>query len=337
MRYSKDFELKKPHVRKKWDVGDPKNLYPIVLVHGVFGWGTEQMLAPSYWAGAESLDAQARILSPSIGPVSSAHDRAVELFYKLKGGKVDYGDDHSKECGHARFGEECEGLHSTWSEEHPVHFIGHSYGGNTILMLHHLLAEKFFPGHDTNPAWIKSVTTIASPVNGIPFFSSRFWGFSHHGFKRLSVLGLLGTRLLHLIAFLDLTGPKAFIDLRFDHWGLSWRQRGVLGGLQSLLRHDWAAFDSGDFCMDVNVVSTQRLMRAVAISPHVYYYSFTQKLTVDFLGFVLPSPRMMPALVVHCGLSILFGFPASLGGPDEHDHATLREWLHSDGVVPIRG
>lgn len=30
--------------------------------------------------------------------------RARELFYYLKGGKVDYGEEHSKACGHSQFG-----------------------------------------------------------------------------------------------------------------------------------------------------------------------------------------------------------------------------------------
>lgn len=34
------------------------------------------------------------------GPVSSMHDRACELYYTIKGGRVDYGEEHSRECGH---------------------------------------------------------------------------------------------------------------------------------------------------------------------------------------------------------------------------------------------
>lgn len=30
--------------------------------------------------------------------------RARELFYYLKGGLVDYGEEHSKACGHSQFG-----------------------------------------------------------------------------------------------------------------------------------------------------------------------------------------------------------------------------------------
>lgn len=34
------------------------------------------------------------------GPVSSMHDRACELYYTIKGGTVDYGEEHAKQHGH---------------------------------------------------------------------------------------------------------------------------------------------------------------------------------------------------------------------------------------------
>lgn len=80
----------------------------------------------SYWAGAETKDD--RILVPDLGSLTSIHDRSVkvqcvlegmriyahvlkkcvcrarELFYFLKGGRVDYGLEHSLACGHQRYG-----------------------------------------------------------------------------------------------------------------------------------------------------------------------------------------------------------------------------------------
>lgn len=87
-------------------------------------------------------------LSPSpisVGPVSSLHDRACELFYLLVGGIgtfvsssstgmimtdrgiVDYGEQHSKENAHERLGRTYEtGLYPEWSVDRPLHFLGHS-------------------------------------------------------------------------------------------------------------------------------------------------------------------------------------------------------------------
>ncbi|XP_022684259.1 uncharacterized protein LOC111257959 [Setaria italica] len=121
---------------------------PIVLVHGIFGFGkgvryrnsvpvffsrasgrgggrwvfgemprrqfcsrvfpifacfpAQRLVGLSYFAGAEKKDD--RVLVPDLGSLTSIHDRARELFYYLKGGQVDYGEDHSKACGHTRFG-----------------------------------------------------------------------------------------------------------------------------------------------------------------------------------------------------------------------------------------
>ena len=62
----------------------------IVLIPG--------FLAPTfgeklYWG--EALQDDVITVHPS--PAASAHDRACEIFYQLKGGRVDYGHEHS-EC-----------------------------------------------------------------------------------------------------------------------------------------------------------------------------------------------------------------------------------------------
>ena len=74
--------------------------YPYVLVHGLGGYGDDGDLndiAP-YW-GAETgslveyLTSEGyEVYAPSIGPVSSAWDRACELYAQLTGTVVDYGD-----------------------------------------------------------------------------------------------------------------------------------------------------------------------------------------------------------------------------------------------------
>lgn len=77
-------------------------LPPIVLVHGIFGFGQGRLGGLSYFGGAEKRDE--RVLVPDLGSLTSVYDRARELFYYLKGGQVDYGEEHSKACGHSQFG-----------------------------------------------------------------------------------------------------------------------------------------------------------------------------------------------------------------------------------------
>lgn len=85
---------------------------------------------------------------------------------------MDYGEDHSKACGHTRFGRiyhtgreilnnkyctvHCYGLSSfglivlkfgaghypVWDEHNPVHFVGHSAGAQVVRVLHQMLADK---------------------------------------------------------------------------------------------------------------------------------------------------------------------------------------------------
>ncbi|KAJ0461050.1 putative carboxylic ester hydrolase [Helianthus annuus] len=88
----------------------------------------------SYFAGAEKKDE--KVLVPDLGSLTSIYDRARELFYYLKGGQVDYGEEHSKASGHAQFGRVYEqGHYPQWDEDHPIHFVGHSTGARVIRVL----------------------------------------------------------------------------------------------------------------------------------------------------------------------------------------------------------
>ncbi|KAK3028202.1 hypothetical protein RJ639_039485 [Escallonia herrerae] len=117
------------------------DLPPIVLVHGIFGFGKGRLGGLSYFAGAETKDD--RVLVPDLGSLTSIYDRARELFYYLKGGRVDYGEEHSKVCGHSQFGRIYEqGHYPEWDEDHPVHFVGHSAGAQVVRVLQQMLADK---------------------------------------------------------------------------------------------------------------------------------------------------------------------------------------------------
>eukprot|EP00457_Paulinella_chromatophora_P015820 gb/GEZN01016502.1/.p1 GENE.gb/GEZN01016502.1/~~gb/GEZN01016502.1/.p1 ORF type:complete len:175 (-),score=10.00 gb/GEZN01016502.1/:245-769(-) len=120
---------------------------PIVLIHGMFGWGYDRPMGgivPSYWPGVVK-EWQGGFLEIGCGASASDHDRAVEGFYQLYGGRTDFGQDHAQKYGHQRFGPTYErGLFPDWSADRPVHLIGHSYGGTTAIELYQLLAKDFF-------------------------------------------------------------------------------------------------------------------------------------------------------------------------------------------------
>ena len=91
-----------------WELNGGKVQYPYVLVHGLGGWGDGDGIneGAKYW-GASTGDLKAyltdegyTVYTPSVGPFSSAWDRACELYAQLTGTTVDYGEAHSLECKH---------------------------------------------------------------------------------------------------------------------------------------------------------------------------------------------------------------------------------------------
>jgi len=92
------------------------NNYPIVMVHGLFGWGNDELFRINYWGGQNSLKDMLTkngytVFTPTIGSISSNWDRACELYAYLKGGIVDYGEEHSKKAGHSRYGRTYSGVY----------------------------------------------------------------------------------------------------------------------------------------------------------------------------------------------------------------------------------
>ena len=72
----------------------------IILIHGFMGWGESEMGNYHYWGGHIDIESYLRsegfeVHAISVGPISSNWDRAVEAYFKIKGGQVDYGATHS--------------------------------------------------------------------------------------------------------------------------------------------------------------------------------------------------------------------------------------------------
>ena len=123
--------------------------YPILFVHGMFGWGRDEGIndrAPYWGTNAGRLvdylaEAGYEAYDLSVGPVSSAWDRACEMYACLTGKTVDYGKAHAEKYGHRRYGRTYETpLLEHFSAEHKVHLVGHSFGGMTVRMFAHLMA-----------------------------------------------------------------------------------------------------------------------------------------------------------------------------------------------------
>eukprot|EP00930_Biecheleria_cincta_P035763 TRINITY_DN2457_c0_g1_i2.p1 TRINITY_DN2457_c0_g1~~TRINITY_DN2457_c0_g1_i2.p1 ORF type:complete len:385 (-),score=37.76 TRINITY_DN2457_c0_g1_i2:196-1350(-) len=143
----------------------------VVLIHGLFGWGEERPLCglgPTYFPlqHLRRLWQHGPVVAVDVGIASSDHDRACEAFAQLLGLRVDYGEEHAEKCDHVRFGTIYESaLLDHWDASNPIHLVGHSFGGNTAVLLFDLIAEDYF-GIGTGPDWVRSVTCVCSPLRG---------------------------------------------------------------------------------------------------------------------------------------------------------------------------
>ena len=126
-----------------------QNTYPIILLHGFLGWGRDEMAGYYYWGGRLDYEQGLRnagyqIYTVSVGPISTNWDRAIETFYQVKGGQVDYGNENASRLGITQRPEnkQYDGLYPAWDAEHPIHIISHSQGGQTARMLEVLLNKS---------------------------------------------------------------------------------------------------------------------------------------------------------------------------------------------------
>ena len=176
-----------------WALNGGKVQYPYVLVHGLGGWGSGDGInqTAQYWGAdtgnlVEYLTGEGNsVVAPSVGPVSSAWDRACELYAQLTGTTVDYGAAHAAQHNHARFGRSyTEPLVANWGgrargfQRVKINLVGHSFGGATVRLLTSLLAfgseaEQAATGKETSGlftggkgSWVNSVTTLCAPHNG---------------------------------------------------------------------------------------------------------------------------------------------------------------------------
>ena len=294
---------------------------PIVLVHGFLGWGREEMGGYFYWGGFFDIekmfaDKGFKTVTASVGPVSSVHDRACELFWQLRGGRVDYGEEHAKTFGHRQSGKKYKAMLPEWSEEKPVHMIGHSMGGQTIRYLSELLAQDYFK-QGTNERWILSLTTISTPHNGTTLatiVSNIFWS--------------LAEEILTGINALANGSLDAVYDFDLQQWGIE-RRRGE--GMREHLRRIAATVgDTKDISSyDLAPQGARELNQKIRVFPDIYYmgYSNASTFKAPVIGVSI-SRRLSinPALYLPADfMGTYFGSAVPEG---RH-----RAWQVNDGIV----
>ncbi|KAI3479283.1 hypothetical protein L1887_58714 [Cichorium endivia] len=205
------------------DSGGAASIPPLIICEGFLSaaqsvvWGNEfrtylgvghqqlvdQASPPSSPRSRRSgLGSSRAVVFAPIGPVSSLHDRACELFYALRG-------------GHGRLRRRACAL-----------------GGPTILKLQQLLRQGFFDtalGLRSSDAggWkaqdlVLSVTSVSSPFRGTPLVYSLGSEPLPYPKVRMFSFGDMLSKLIHIAAWLDLP-----FDVHADAWHFSARRKAI--------------------------------------------------------------------------------------------------------------
>ena len=327
--------------------------YPVVLLHGMFGFGQQQStenVLPYFgiWKShiRKMFDAEGvHTVAPSLGPFTGAWDRACEAYAQLVGGTVDYGKAHAEKYGHARYGRTYEALLPEWgtTDENgdiiKANLIGHSFGGVTSRMLTELLingseeeriatdpddlSPLFAGGHD----WVHSITALAAPHNGMT-----------------SVEGKVGAAMTQIcrgicdfMNVLDATPLHTIYSLELDHWGITPPPGRLTNPLAALKDKEIVEYLTGEdnIIYDLTLTGAAKRNRQIPMQDHVYYFSHYGKRTVHVpvLDWELPKLKSFPLLNV---LGFFMGIQKD-GCPDKSWHANDMvinscSALHPDGT-----
>ncbi|MDR0884502.1 MAG: lipase [Oscillospiraceae bacterium] len=322
-------------------VKDPKDCAPVVLVHGFAGWGEEDGLSSlfSYWGLTSGQLVQTMAdngyegYQASVGPFSSAWDRACELYAQLAGGRVDYGEAHAKEHGHNRYGRSYEAFFD-WSASKKVNLIGHSFGGVTVRLFAQLCVEgaaaerAATPADQLSPLFsgtlggrVNSITTLASPHNGVTGGTTNDSSGVDWNISAL-LGGALGSS--HLLS--------AFYDPQLDHFGITTRRVKISQLSQHLAQ--WQSFTKGtdNASYDLSVHGAYLLNQFIKTQPDITYFSYTGNATnLDAAtGNYLPQNDMfLPFLPFAKAIGAQTPFTSQDG------IVVDATWRQSDGLVPV--
>ncbi len=308
-----------------------ENNYPIILVHGFLGWGKEEVGGINYWGGEKDIekyliDKGYTVYSVSLGPISSTYDCAVETFYQVKGGQVDFGRNHSKKYKIEQRPKERTyvGLYPNWDENHPVHLIGYSFGGLTTRMLLQLLESTFIDdstgmteeslllGNSLNN-WVKSITTMSTPHNG----------------------STLSNIVIDALPFVDNLLPVAnmlstnFYDFDLDHWNLSKSESESLWSYVKRLIDHPAWNTKNSIAWDSSIQGAKELNDLLKINPSVYYFSSSTVASVLDSNSGQHKPADHVSIMSYPWSWLIGKTIIDMGNGEK----TNKHWFENDGTV----
>ena len=259
------------------------NDYPIILVHGIYGWTKDEIQSFNYWGGDIDIVKMLNglgfnVMNVKIGTFSSNWDRACELYYYIKGGTVDYGAAHSAKYGHARYGNTYPGLYPYWDDTNKIHLVGHNFGGETIRLLIELLKngdieeQNYYICHSevgistlfegNKNFFVESVTTLGTQLNGATFVNF----VQRNNVKSLYIsLGSLPT----------LYDANPRFDFGLDQWNLTRGPNESIYSYYNRVLKSSEFMNGGDNAIDdLNTDAAALLNSKTTAYPDIYYFSY---------------------------------------------------------------
>lgn len=319
--------------------------YPYIFVHGMGGWSPTNKfysLSP-YWGGGLWLsdtdlitmlnDQGIKAYAPAVGPLSSAWDRACELYAQLMGTTVDYGEAHAKAHGHERFGFTYEPIMGkSWNMQDKINLVGHSFGGATVRLLTSLLAfgceeevaatgaqtsELFKGGYDN---CIHSCITLSAPHNGTQV-SNMLYDLTGPYYVIVMLYNLIGSILGNdFIVF----------SLQMGHFGLTPKQNEKRAKFSfDNIKNYYTAQDNCYY--DMTLRGAAELNETIKLCENTYYYSYSTAATkTDTFGKQLIYSSVTPIFYISSGM-------LRLSEGKTYDGVTIEgDWAVNDGIVPLK-
>ena len=307
-----------------------QNKYPIILVHGFMGWGREEMGSYRYWGGKYDIeqilkDEGFEVYTASVGPISSNWDRAIELFYQIKGGQVDYGKFHSEKYGLIQKpeGKKYKGLYPSWNQDNPIHLIGHSMGGQTIRMLDYLLRTSIADSSQkieknkilgmVHNGWIKSITSISTPHNGTTLTDIMTTGIPF---------------LQDFIALAAVVG-NSFYNFDLEQWGFNRNEEERWGDYFDRMKTHPAWGTKNIVAWDVSIEGAREMNTFCTANQNIYYFSYATSNTIldSSSGRHIPDKSMSFIIRANARLIGMKKAYFADGSP------TDSTWFENDGIV----
>ena len=309
-----------------------QNNFPIVLIHGFMGWGPDEMGDYNYWGGKDDLvsllEEQGHVVFElSVGPVSSNWERAIEVYYQLKGGQIDYGKRHANRYNIIQKPKDkyYEALYSKWSNKNPVHIIAHSMGGQTARMLNYLLTQEFYQddGNEVRESslllgqsqegLIKSITTIATP---------------HDGTTLTSITIKIIPFIQYFIGVAGLVGTD-FYNFDLEQWGFKRKKSETWFQYVNRMREHSAWKTKNISSWDLSLDGAKELNGFLLASPDIYYFSFVTTTTVLDKHTGLHTTISDTPLLIRSRAKLM----GSRSGYWPDGSPTDSSWYENDGVV----